>query len=83
MYKPASDVDYSKYLGPDYRSEKFKGKQVSTVISNHISFLDILINVTRRDRYASFTPAGFVEKIGGGIGDWFVRVIQPIYIHRD
>ena len=59
------------------------GKQVSSVISNHIAFLDILINATRADRYPSFTPAGFVEKLAGGTGNWFVRVIQPIYIHRD
>ena len=35
------EVDYSKYLGPDWRKNKFKGKRVSTVVTNHTSFLEI------------------------------------------
>ena len=31
---------YGKYLGPDWRKNKFKGKRVSTIISNHIGFLE-------------------------------------------
>ena len=33
-------VDYSKYLGPDYRENMRPIKKFSTVISNHVSWLD-------------------------------------------
>ena len=35
------DTDYSRYLGPNWKENKFIGKRVSTLVSNHISFLDI------------------------------------------
>lgn len=36
------DADYSYYLGPDYKKKERK-TNVSTVISNHQSFLDVPI----------------------------------------
>ena len=34
------DVDYSKYLGPEWKKNLFNGKRVSMSISNHFSYLD-------------------------------------------
>ena len=34
------DVDYTKYLGPDYKETKRPVKKASTIISNHVSWLD-------------------------------------------
>jgi len=34
------EVDYTTWLGPDYKSKFSKIKAVSTVISNHVSWLD-------------------------------------------
>ena len=36
------EVDYSLYLGPNWKSNEFKGKRVSTRVSNHIGILDVL-----------------------------------------
>lgn len=41
-YSTKKEVDYSYYLGPDYK--KTMGKKVpSTVVANHVSFLDAII----------------------------------------
>lgn len=37
------DVDYSEYLGPDYKETMKPVKKVSTIICNHMSFMDIVI----------------------------------------
>jgi len=50
---------YSKYLGPNWRENKFEGKRVSTLISNHIGFLEILCYMSIMTPPA-FTPAHFV-----------------------
>ena len=81
-YKTESEVDYSKYLGPNYRNEKFKGNRVSTVISNHIGFLDILMYGTCEDgRYCAYTPAEFIAEVWLGLIS--TRVVQCIYMNRD
>jgi len=53
------DVDYSKYLGADWRKNKFKGKRVSTVVGNHYSFIDMALVLLKPDMKAinpTFTP---------------------------
>lgn len=37
-----TDVDYSEYLGPEWRSLQLQGKRLSTIVSNHVSFLELL-----------------------------------------
>ena len=49
--KPVDEVDYSKYLGQNWRNEKLEGKRVSTLISNHIGFVDTLV-------YGAYSYAG-------------------------
>ena len=55
------DVDYSKYLGPDWRKNKFKGKRVSTMISNHIGFAENPAWLAVKDTPPAFTPSSFVQ----------------------
>jgi 1-acyl-sn-glycerol-3-phosphate acyltransferase len=46
------DVDYSEYLGPNWRAElkayKASGKQVPTIVQNHSSFFDIFLMMGSR-----------------------------------
>ena len=74
------DVDYSKYLGPDYRQNKFKGKKVSTMICNHIGFLDELVWIICDSQLPSFTPADYVETLC--IGNHYCRSLRCIYLKR-
>ena len=37
------DVDYSEYLGPDYKTTNVLPLKISTVVSNHVSHLDFAI----------------------------------------
>ena len=41
-YTTFKDVDYSYYLGPNYK-EKMSSKTTSTVVSNHVSWLDAIV----------------------------------------
>ena len=37
------DMDYSYWLGPDYKSKYKQGiKKTSTVVSNHVSWIDAM-----------------------------------------
>ena len=81
--KKEDEVDYSKYLGPNYRNDKKDRKRVSTVISHHIAFLDTLAygGYVNDGRYCQFTPADFVTKA------WLARVacrnVQCIEVTRE
>jgi len=74
-----TQVDYSKYLGPRWRENKFQGKRVSTVVANHISFIEVLLWMSQMTPPA-FTPASFVKKFP--VGDHYCRALQSIYIDR-
>ena len=37
------DIDYSRYLGPDYKNDPKKDTYTSTIVSNHVSWLDSVI----------------------------------------
>ena len=79
-YKKHDKADYSKYLGPDYLKNEFKGKRVSTLVCNHIGFLEIL------GWMASIDPPGFIvgEHIKKFVmGDFYVKCLQSIYIDRE
>ncbi len=49
------DVDYSEYLGPNYKQEKLPN-HISTLISNHVSWSDIFNIVLH------FSPVAFAAK---------------------
>ena len=73
------EVDYSKYLGPDWKKNKFKGKRVSTIISNHIGFTEVTAYMSNMTPPA-FTPGHYVQNFP--IGDHFVCALQSLYIDR-
>ena len=72
-------VDYSKYLGPEWRKNKFEGKRVSTLISNHVTFIEVLVWASCMTPPA-FTPASFVQKLP--IGDFYCKCLNSLYIDR-
>jgi hypothetical protein len=77
------DVDYSEYLGPDWRKNKFKGKNVSMSISNHISYIDgptTILDSSLPNICPQFTPADFVGKLP--IGGWILECCNAFYIKR-
>lgn len=39
----AMDFDYTKYLGPDYKKNIDTKKNVSTIVANHMSWMDSFI----------------------------------------
>ena len=43
VQKKVIDYDYSEYLGKDYRLTQKDIKYVSTFISNHVSWTDIIV----------------------------------------
>ena len=75
------EVDYSKYLGPNWKEQEFKGRKVSTVVSNHINtVVEILTYLGKMPDLPSFTPAHFIRNFP--IGDFYTRALQSIYIDR-
>ena len=60
------EVDYSKYLGPDWKNQQFKGKRVSTICGNHTSNMDhfvLFANPYMRQVSPRWTPAEFCRKV--------------------
>lgn len=49
------DYDYSEYLGPDYKKTQTKPKRVSTIISNHITWLDPVVFI--KTMRPAFSPS--------------------------
>ena len=41
--KHENEIDYSKYLGPDWSEKKFEGKRISTQVSNHVGIIDVFL----------------------------------------
>ena len=60
------EVDYSPYLGPDWRKNKFQGKRVSKLISNHQGFLEILTWISL------LTP----------VVDFYIKALNSLYLDR-
>lgn len=72
------DADYSEYLGKDYKSKEKKPKVVSTLVSNHSSYIDPIL-ILNRIRPA-FTPS--LEFKNLPMVGVFCDVIDCIYINR-
>lgn len=72
------DADYSYYLGPDYKKNAKKIKRTSTIVSNHVSWLDpvILIKHIR----PAFAPS--IEYKNVPIMSNLIDAIDGIYIPR-
>lgn len=75
-----TEADYSKYLGPDWRDNKFKGKNVSTLVINHLGFLDIpgiVISLGPK----SFLSAEDTSKMP--LARSYCEALQCLYVNRD
>ena len=83
IYHSVDQVDYSKYLGPDWKQNHFKGKRVSTIVSNHYGILDIFSFLSAHP--CSFTPAGHVRRFPllCGLVPFYTDVTQCVYVERD
>ena len=73
------DADYSEYLGPNYKEQKFTKKRVSTLVSNHITFVDILVWNTVMHP-PSYACAAFVRKMP--LGHIWTDGMNCVYIER-
>ena len=77
------EVDYSKYLGPDWKEKQFKGKRVSTICGNHYSNLDhmiLLVNPWMRQISPRWTPAEFCKAVP--FMHAFTSCFQGVFITR-
>ena len=82
-FKHERQVDYSKYLGPNWTQNTFKGKRVSTIVSNHVGAVDIF-TCASSGSYCSFTPDVGIRKFMG-LGKILVlmcEALQCIYVDR-
>lgn len=78
-----TDVDYSFYLGPDYRGTAKPpppGGRVSKYISPHVSILDVLIHFVALDGDVSFAAGAFVGDVPL-IGD-IAKKIGCVFVPR-
>ena len=82
-FKHERQVDYSKYLGPNWRENKFKGKRVSTQVANHVGIIDIFLCLSH-GQYCSFTPGIHVKKFQGLglIMTFYTDAVQCVYVDR-
>ena len=72
------DVDYSYYLGNNYKKEEKVGKRTSTYVSNHVSWLDpiIMIKCVR----PAFSPEAGFKNIP--LFNTLIDCLDSIYIPR-
>ena len=75
-------IDYSKYLGPDWRENKLDGKRCPTIVANHMNtVLEVLSYIVKMPEMPCFTPAHFIKQFP--IGDFYIRALNSFYINRD
>ena len=76
-----SDIDYSYYLGPDYKNStnSLGDDRVSKVISPHVSCYDIYVLQQAFSANLSFVAGAFVQKIPfyGGLAKKIACVFVP------
>lgn len=64
-YETLRDVDYSEYLGPNWKKELAERKKpISTVVSNHVAFIDLFVMIIS-DHTPGFTPKEESRKVPG------------------
>lgn len=72
------DVDYSYYLGPGYQAKYKEIKKTSTIVSNHVSWLDSLILIYIVT--PAFAPHIFFKSVP--VFNKTCEVLDSIYIDR-
>ena len=74
------DVDYSKYLGPNWRESKFTGKNVPLMISNHVGFFEYIFYMAYCPRPPGFVASHFIKEFA--IGGFYTEIVQSEYVNR-
>lgn len=72
------DVDYSYYLGQNYKTEMKKVKRTSTMVCNHVSWLDCIILI--KSVRPAFSPS--IEFRNVPLLGTFIDCLDSIYIPR-
>ena len=76
--KKEVDFDYSYYLGPNYKEQEDKQKRTSTLVSNHVSFLDGPIIV--KHLYPGFSPSAEFKHVS--VISAIANAVNSIWIPR-
>lgn len=72
------DYDYTEFLGPDYKINQKKIKRTSTIVSNHVSWLDTVILI--KNVKPAFAPSSEFKNVP--ILSTLIDCIDSIYIPR-
>ena len=56
-----TDYDYSEYLGPNYKESEKSNIHVSTIVSNHSSWMDPIVHL--KHGLCSFSPSEEYGKV--------------------
>lgn len=73
-----TDADYSYYLGPEYKKNMKKIKRTSTIVCNHVSWLDPVVLI--KNIRPAFSPSQ--EFQGVPLLGTLIDAIDSIYIPR-
>lgn len=72
------NFDYSYYLGPDYKENYKKIKRTSTIVSNHVSWLDPVVLI--KNVRPAFSPSEEFRNVP--LLGKLIDSIDSIYIPR-
>jgi len=72
------EYDYSEYLGEDYKKELTKPKRVSTIVSNHTCWLDVVALI--KTIKPAFSPSAEFRNIP--LLSNLIDALDSIYIPR-
>jgi len=72
------DYDYTEYLGQDYKINQKKIKRTSTIVSNHVSWLDTVVLI--KNVKPAFAPSSEFRNVP--ILSTLIDSIDSIYIPR-
>ena len=72
------NLDYSEYLGPDYLETQDNSIRTSTLVCNHVSWLDTVILI--RNLSPAFAPSSELGKLP--VLSTLMEALDSIYIPR-
>lgn len=79
-YKRRLAVDYSKWLGPNYKV-RYDGAGIN--VSNHLSFFDITCMLALQDPICGYIAKAEMLTSGGGGAKYIADIIGILFISRD
>jgi len=72
------EIDYAEYLGPDYKAEHKEAKTTSTIVCNHVSWVDGLVLI--KTILPAFAPK---EELSGiPLVSHMLNALDSIYMPR-